>query len=55
MLSADKVSGVEHGLTCKEKILAETGDRQRVVVVRVPGRDRSEGRPAKGGRAARGQ
>ena len=31
-LSANKMSGVEHGLQCGEKILAETGDRQRVVV-----------------------
>jgi serine protease Do len=31
-LSALKVSGVLHGLECQEKVLAETGDRQRVIV-----------------------
>jgi serine protease Do len=31
-LSAVQVSGVDHGLQCGEKVLAETGDRQRVVV-----------------------
>ena len=36
-LSANKMSGVEHGLQCGEKILAETGDRQRVVVDRFQG------------------
>ncbi len=36
-LSATKMSGIEHGLQCSEKILAETGDRQRVVVDRFQG------------------
>ena len=31
-LSANKIAGVSHGLSVKEKILAETGSRQRVVV-----------------------
>lgn len=31
-LSAVRVSGVYHGLKCAEKILGETGDRQRVVL-----------------------
>lgn len=31
-LSALKIAGVDHGLLCKEIILGETGDRQRVVV-----------------------
>lgn len=30
--SANRMAGVEHGLLCSEKTLAETGDRQRVVV-----------------------
>ncbi len=34
-LSALKISGVEHGLKCKEKVLAEVGDRQRVEVEAV--------------------
>ncbi len=34
-LSALKISGVHHGLACREKILSETGDRQRVVVSTV--------------------
>ncbi len=36
-LSALKIAGVEHGLACKEKVLGETGDRQRVVVAEVKG------------------
>ncbi len=36
-LSAQKVSGVLHGLQCTEKVLGETGDRQRVLVAGVPG------------------
>jgi serine protease Do len=35
-LSAVKVSGVYHGLRCQEKVIAETGDRQRVVVSAAP-------------------
>jgi serine protease Do len=35
-LSAVKVSGVYHGLRCQEKVIAETGDRQRVVVAGAP-------------------
>jgi len=31
-LSANKIAGVSHGLSVKEKILAETGSRQRVIV-----------------------
>jgi serine protease Do len=31
-LSALKVSGIYHGLQCEEKVVAETGDRQRVLV-----------------------
>jgi serine protease Do len=31
-LSAHRVSGVEHGLKCKEQIVAETGSRMRVIV-----------------------
>jgi len=31
-LSAKRVAGVEHGIKCTEKIIAEMGDRQRVVV-----------------------
>jgi serine protease Do len=31
-LSALRVSGVNHGLCCREKVLGETGDRQRVVL-----------------------
>jgi serine protease Do len=34
-LAAAKISGVNHGLLCQEKILGETGDRQRVVVTAV--------------------
>jgi serine protease Do len=34
-LSAVRVGGVYHGLSCQEKILAETGLRQRVVVAAV--------------------
>jgi serine protease Do len=32
-----KVSGVMHGLTTKEKVIAETGDRQRLVVANAAG------------------
>ncbi len=35
-LSALRVSGVYHGLRCREKVIAETGDRQRVVVAGAP-------------------
>ncbi|MBI3408854.1 MAG: trypsin-like peptidase domain-containing protein [Planctomycetes bacterium] len=35
--SALKMSGVHHGLKCKEKVLGETGDRQRVVVAAFQG------------------
>jgi serine protease Do len=35
-LNALKVSGVYHGLQCEEKVIAETGDRQRVVVHGAP-------------------
>jgi serine protease Do len=31
-MSALKVSGISHGLECEEKVLGETGDRQRVFV-----------------------
>ncbi len=31
-LSSEKIAGINHGLSCEEKILGETGDRQRVVV-----------------------
>ncbi len=31
-LSALKISGVDHGLVCEDKVIGETGDRQRVVV-----------------------
>ncbi len=31
-LSSEKIAGITHGLSCTEKILGETGDRQRVVV-----------------------
>jgi serine protease Do len=31
-VSARKVAGVNHGLSCREKVLGETGPRQRVVV-----------------------
>lgn len=34
-LSALRVAGVAHGLVCQEKVLGETGDRQRVVVAGV--------------------
>ncbi|MCI0640604.1 MAG: trypsin-like peptidase domain-containing protein [Gemmataceae bacterium] len=36
-LSALKIAGVFHGLACKEKVLGETGDRQRVIVAAVHG------------------
>jgi serine protease Do len=36
-LSAVQVSGIQHGLECGEKTLAETGDRQRVVVTAFQG------------------
>lgn len=32
VLSAQRLAGINHGLDCREKVLAETGDRQRVVV-----------------------
>jgi serine protease Do len=35
-LSARKVSGIDHRLQCTEKVIAETGDRQRVVVTAAP-------------------
>jgi serine protease Do len=35
-LSALKVSGIEHGLACREKVLGEIGDRQRVVIADAP-------------------
>lgn len=35
-LSAVKVSGVYHGLRCQEKVIGETGDRQRVLVAGAP-------------------
>jgi serine protease Do len=34
-LSALKIAGVRHGLACSEKLLGETGERQRVVVAQV--------------------
>lgn len=34
--SARKVSGISHGLRCTEKVIAETGDRQRVVLTSAP-------------------
>jgi serine protease Do len=34
-LSAMRVAGVTHGMLCREKVLGETGDRQRVVVADV--------------------
>ena len=43
-LSAARVSGIQHGLQCGEKVLGETGDRQRVVVAWFQG----EGILAKG-------
>jgi serine protease Do len=36
-MSAERISGVNHGLVCRDKILGETGDRQRVVVASFPG------------------
>ncbi|GEM_PF-2732256 len=32
VLSAKRLAKIDHGLVCQERILAETGDRQRVVV-----------------------
>jgi serine protease Do len=37
LMSAERISGVNHGLTCRDKVLSETGDRQRVVVASFPG------------------
>lgn len=37
VLGARQVAGVNHGLECREKILAETGDRQRVVLASFKG------------------
>jgi serine protease Do len=37
LLSAQRLSGVNHGLACVEKVLAETGDRQRVVIENFQG------------------
>jgi serine protease Do len=36
-LSAAKIAGVDHGLRCEDKVLAEAGDRQRVVVTEAQG------------------
>ncbi len=38
LLSAQRMSGVNHGLVCREKLLGETGDRQRVVVANFKGK-----------------
>lgn len=35
-LSALKIAGVSHGLNTTEKVIAETGDRQRLVVAELP-------------------
>jgi serine protease Do len=37
VLSAQRMAGVNHGLACKEKIVGETRDRQRVVVASFQG------------------
>ena len=37
VLGAKRVAGVNHGLKCKDKVLAETGDRQRVVLASFTG------------------
>ncbi|MBX9677630.1 MAG: trypsin-like peptidase domain-containing protein [Gemmataceae bacterium] len=42
-MSAVKVAGVSHGLKVSEKILGETGDRQRVVVAETQGADLKSG------------
>jgi len=34
-LSALRVAGVTHGLCCRDKVMGETGDRQRVVVTAI--------------------
>lgn len=34
LLSARRIAGVHHGLSCAEKTLSETGDRQRVLVAK---------------------
>ena len=39
VLSAQRMAGVNHGLVCHGKIIAETGDRQRVVVASFRGGD----------------
>jgi serine protease Do len=36
-LSSAKIAGIDHGLVCEEKILGETGDRQRVVLANYKG------------------
>jgi serine protease Do len=36
-LSSAKVAGIDHGLRCEEKILGETGNRQRVIVAGYTG------------------
>jgi serine protease Do len=42
-LSAQRVAGVAHGLSCREKVLGETGNRQRVVVAAVNGESPAAG------------
>ncbi|MCI0685563.1 MAG: trypsin-like peptidase domain-containing protein [Gemmataceae bacterium] len=37
VLGARRLAGVNHGLECREKIVAETGDRQRVVLASFQG------------------
>jgi len=37
LMSAARISGVNHGLACQDKIVSETGDRQRVVVASFQG------------------
>jgi len=48
-LSALKVGGIYHGLNCNEKILGETGPRQRVVVTAVDDRAPAAGAGVKTG------
>jgi serine protease Do len=43
MLSARKLASVNHGLICEGKLVAETGDRQRVVVASFEGEALKQG------------
>ena len=38
IMSAQRLSGINHGLVCQEKLLGEIGDRQRVVVADFKGK-----------------